>query len=216
MSKELYEEKRNKLVQDSIKPLDVDEEITSAFLQIPRHEFVPDDLKNSSYEDIALPIGEGQTISQPSLVALMTNLLGLKKSDKVLEVGTGSGYQAAILSKLVKEVFTIERIKDLADRAEKTLKKLGCQNVHVFEGDGSLGLTKFAPYDGIIVTAGARGVPKPLSDQLVQGGRIVIPVGKDIWNQKLMVGEKQNGRLELSEVESVRFVPLIGEHGWRD
>jgi len=204
-----FDEKRKALVEGFIIPLRIELKITNVLGKVPRHEFIAPEYRDSVYENNALPIGEGQTISQPSLVALMTNLLELKGSERVLEVGTGSGYQAAILSYLVKEVYTIERIQLLAKKAIKTLKKLKINNVFVYVGDGSLGLPKYAPYDAIIVTAGANKIPKPLVDQLKDGGRIVIPVGEDRVNQKLTVGYKRQGVLETKEIENVRFVPLI-------
>jgi protein-L-isoaspartate(D-aspartate) O-methyltransferase len=211
-----YDKKLERLVKEHIKPLGVEQRIIEAFQKVPRHEFIPNEYKDSAYEDNALPIGEGQTISQPSLVALMTASLGLSGNEKVLEIGAGSGYQAAILSGLAKEVFTVERVKKLVQKAKNTLERLGYDNVRVYEADGTLGLPKYAPFDGIIVTAGAKDVPESLENQLKEGGRMVIPVGKDMWDQRLMVGQKNEGKLELTEVEPVRFVPLIGEQGWRD
>ena len=211
-----FDQKRKMLVEDYIRPLRIEGKILNVFGKVPRHEFIPHEYRGSAYENNALPVGEGQTISQPSLVAIMTQALGLKGHEKILEIGTGSGYQAAILSYLVKEVYTIERIKLLAQKATKTLEKLQIKNVYVFEGDGSLGLAKYAPYDAIIVTAGAHEIPNSLVDQLKTNGKIVIPVGESKTDQKLIVGQKKKGRLETEEVEPVRFVPLIGKYGWKD
>ena len=204
------------LVRDYIRPLRIEKKILNVFGKVPRHEFIPHKYRDSAYENNALPVGEGQTISQPSLVALMTDYLDLSGKEKVLEIGTGSGYQAAILSYLAKEVYTIERIKLLAKKSIEILEKLQIKIVYVFEGDGSLGLAKYAPYDAIIVTAGAREIPNSLVDQLKTNGKIVIPVGESKTDQKLIVGQKKKGRLETEEVEPVRFVPLIGKYGWKD
>lgn len=211
-----FDQKRKMLVEDYIRPLRIEGKILNIFGKVPRHEFIPHEYRDSAYENNALPVGEGQTISQPSLVAIMTQALGLKGHEKILEIGTGSGYQAAILSYLAKEVYTIERIKLLAQKSIEILEKLQIKNVYVFEGDGSLGLPKYAPYDAIIVTAGAREIPNSLVDQLKTSGRIVIPVGESKIDQKLIVGRKNKGRLETEEVEPVRFVPLIGKYGWED
>lgn len=191
-----------------------DKRVLEAFSKVPRSEFVrPSDIKKA-YEDIPLPIGEGQTISQPSLVALMTQELKLKGSEKVLEIGTGSGYQTAILSCLSKKVYSIERIASLANRAKKVLKKLGYKNIKVIIRDGTKGLKKYAPYDGIMVTAGANIIPKSLIDQLKERGRIVVPVGKTRTDQVLQVGIKNKRELKIQDIEPVKFVPLIGKYGW--
>ncbi len=213
-SSNTFDLKRKMLVERYIKPLSIERKIVTIFSRVPRHDFIPVEYKNLAYENNAIAIGKGQTISQPSLVALMTQALELKGNETVLEIGTGSGYQAAILSYLAQEVYTIERIDTLVQKAKKILKKLGISNVHAFKGDGSLGLPKYAPYDAIIVTAGAREIPKLLPDQLKEGGRIVIPVEQSKTNQKLVVGTKKKGRLDTEEVEPVRFVPLIGRYGW--
>ena len=166
---------------------------------VPRHEFVPERLRPDAYADQPLPIGHGQTISQPYVVAFMTERLEPKPMDRVLEVGTGSGYQAAVLAGLVAEVYTIEIISDLAQRAAADLKRLGCTNVHVRAGDGYQGWPEAAPFDGIIVTCAPERVPQPLIDQLKDGGRIIIPVGR-AWSQDLVLLRKRSGKLEQQAV----------------
>ena len=178
--------------------------------RVPRHEFVPDRVRSAAYDDGPLPIGYGQTISQPYIVALMTEKLAPRLTDRVLEIGTGSGYQAAVLAALVKEVYTIEIIEPLAERAAADLKRLGCTNVFVRAGDGYQGWAEAAPFDAIIVTCAPEQVPQPLINQLKDGGRIVIPVGP-AGNQQLVLLRKQGNRLEKSEVIPVRFVPMTGE-----
>ena len=180
---------------------------------VPRHEFVPEEFHDRAYGDFPLAIGEGQTISQPYMVGVMTQELRLEPSDVVLEIGAGSGYQAAILSRLVSKVYSIERRKSLARLAETTLRKVGCENVEIICGDGSGGLPEKAPFDGIIVTAGAPDVPEALLDQLAEGGRLVIPVGRKKL-QMLKRITKREGRFSTGEVTSCVFVPLIGEFGW--
>lgn len=205
-------QKRRVLVEDSIKPAGVtDKRILRAFVDIPRHLFVKPEYKNDAYLDIPLPIGKGQTISQPSLVALMTQALELKGKENVLEIGTGSGFQAAILSKLVKKVYTVEIIAQLARNAKKILEKLGIKNVQVEVADGSLGLPKFAPYDAIIVTAAAAAIPKTLIGQLKNNGRLVIPVGKSVADQTLKLVNKKDSIINIKDIGSVAFVPLVGK-----
>lgn len=179
--------------------------------KVPRHEFVPVEYRSFAYEDSPLPIGEGQTISQPYIVALMTECLSLEGEEKVLEVGTGSGYQAAILSELSKEVYTIEILEPLAKRAEELLPKLGYRNVKVKCGDGYLGWEEYAPFDGIIVTCAPDHIPQPLIDQLAEGGRMVIPVGGVHFLQVLKLIEKREGKVTVSSVVPVRFVPMTGD-----
>lgn len=208
-----YQKQRKKLVNTYIKPQVKDRRIIKAFLTTPRHKFLPTEFRDKAYLDIALPIDKGQTISQPSLVALMSELLNLKGNEKVLEVGTGSGYQAAILSHLVKDLYTVEIIPQLARKAQRVLAEVGIKNVHVKIADGTLGLPDYAPYDAIIVTAGAKKIPKALVDQLKESGRMVIPVG-ELGDQTLLVGTKRKGVLITQEIEPVRFVPLTGKHGW--
>jgi protein-L-isoaspartate(D-aspartate) O-methyltransferase len=184
--------------------------VLAAIAKVPREEFVPADVKASSYADQPLPIGEGQTISQPYVVAFMTEQLRLSSGDRVLEIGTGSGYQAAILSELAAEVYTIEIIAPLAKRAEATLQRLGYKNVHVRVGDGYKGWPEHAPFDAITVTCAPDHVPQPLVDQLKEGGRMIIPVG-GFGNQELYLLEKKNGQLQRRAVLPVRFVPMTGE-----
>ena len=192
-----------------------DARVLAAMRAVPRHEFVPDQFFEEAYDDHPLPVGEGQTISQPYIVALMTSHLELTGKEKVLEIGTGSGYQAAVLSRLAKEVHTVERIPELASKAEATLKQLGYVNVIVHVGDGSLGWPEAAPYDRIIVTAAAPSVPVALTDQLKVGGRLIIPVGER-WHQVLEEWKKTVSGLEKKEVLSVVFVPLLGQKGWQE
>ena len=216
MSDNHYSLLRKRLVEEYVKPAGVtDRRILNAVATVPRHAFVPRQFRKDAYRDIPLPIGNGQTISQPSLVALMTQYLSLQRDTTVLEIGTGSGYQAAILSLLAKKVYTIERITTLAKRALRNLKKLTYSNVEVIAANGTLGLPEKAPFDGIIVTAGAPEIPQTLIDQLKEGGRIVIPVGRSQMDQQLLVGIKKKGKLTTKIVELVRFVPLIGEKGWQ-
>jgi len=178
--------------------------------KVPRHEFVPEKFKPQAYEDGPLPIGHGQTISQPYIVAFMTERLEPKTTDRVLEIGTGSGYQAAVLSELVAEVYTIEIVEPLAQRAEADLKRFGYKNVTVRAGDGYKGWPEAAPFDAVIVTCAPEKVPQPLVEQLKDGGRMIIPVGP-IWDQELILLRKQGGRLEKRAVLPVRFVPMTGE-----
>lgn len=198
------------LIDERVIPAGVtDERVVGAMRSVPRHMFVPAGYRESAYVDGALPIGNGQTISQPSLVGLMTQMLEIKPTDKVLEIGTGSGYQAAILAELAKEVYTIERIGRLAKQARQTLIKLGYDNVRVIEADGSKGYPKAAPYNAMLVTAAADKIPTPLEEQLADGGRILVPLKKGIFGQVLMLGERQDGEIEYHERQWVRFVPLI-------
>ncbi len=190
-----------------------DERVLEAMRTVPRHMFVPPALLPRAYDDSPLPTSEGQTISQPYIVAWMTELLRLKGDEVVLEVGTGSGYQAAILAMLARQVYTIERIAGLADSARSLLSELGLDNVEVVVGDGTRGLPEHAPYQGIIVTAGGPRVPDALVEQLDEGGRLVIPVGPSSL-QTLTVVEKRGGRVITEQKGSCVFVPLIGQHGW--
>ncbi len=192
-----------------------DERVLAAMRTVPRHEFVPDDVRFSAYDDRPLPIGHGQTISQPFIVAFMTEQLKPQPTDKVLEIGTGSGYQAAILSGLVKEVFTIEIVEPLAKRAEADLRRLNYTNVFVKAGDGYKGWPEHAPFDAIIVTCAPDQVPQSLVEQLKEGGRMVIPVGPDGGVQELYLLEKHGGEVRRKSVLPVRFVPMTREGGAR-
>lgn len=183
--------------------------VMGAFKQVPRHEFVPEDMRDLAYDNGPLPIGEGQTISQPYIVALMTDLLALKPDDVVLEVGTGSGYQAAILSRLARQVYSIEIIEALATAARVRLQRLGYANVEVRAADGYHGWTEHAPFDAIMVTAAAPSIPAPLIDQLRPGGRLVIPVGLPYQQQELILLEKiDDKRIHTRDILGVAFVPL--------
>jgi protein-L-isoaspartate(D-aspartate) O-methyltransferase len=202
---------RQRMVQQQLKGRDIkDERVLTAMAKVPREEFVPPDSRGASYADGPLPIGYGQTISQPYIVAFMTEELRLKPSDRVLEIGTGSGYQTAILAELVADVYTIEIVEPLAKNAEATLQRLGYKDMHVKAGDGYKGWPEAAPFDAIIVTCAPDRVPQPLTDQLKDGGRMIIPVGER-FAQELYLLEKKNGRLKESAVLPVRFVPMTRE-----
>ncbi len=209
LSEDIFTSKRISMVSKQIKARGIkDLKILETMEKVPRHEFVPANKKSSAYEDHPLSIGEGQTISQPYIVALMTELLGITENDRILEIGTGSGYQAAIIAELAKEVYSIEIIEELARRAEDTLKKLGYSNIKIKHADGYLGWKKYAPFDGIIVTCAPENVPQPLIDQLAEGGRMVIPVGGVYEVQDLVVLEKRKGEMRRRSVTGVRFVPM--------
>lgn len=210
----LVREIRNDVAQTSfyIGRSKLDERVMQALATVPRHRFVPDHLQRYAYDNRPLPIGHGQTISQPFIVALMTDLLEPQPDDVVLEVGTGSGYQAAILSGLVDQVYTIEIIEALADEAGERLQSLGFDNVETRLGDGYFGWEEHAPFDSIIVTAAATHVPPPLIGQLKTGGRMVIPVGSRFTTQWLLLLQKDDdGRIVTRQIAPVRFVPLTGE-----
>ena len=198
---------RNQLVAGGIR----NPEVLQAMTDVPRHEFVPSALRPYAYADGPLPIGHGQTISQPFIVAYMTQALELTKQESVLEVGTGSGYQAAILGKLAKEVYSIEIVPPLAESARGVLSKLGFENVHVRLGDGYLGWPEKAPFDAIIVTCAPDHVPEPLISQLKEGGRLVIPVGEAGGVQQLVLLRKRNGQISKDKMLDVRFVPMTGK-----
>lgn len=209
-----FENLRIEMVENQIIKRGIsDKKVIEAFLKVPREEFVPENLKECAYDDTPLPIGEGQTISQPYIVALMTEALKLKEKEKVLEIGTGSGYQSAILAEIGCEVFSIERIEILAVRAEKILKKLGYK-VKIKVGDGTLGWEEYSPYDKIIVTAASPEVPDTLLKQLSEKeGRLIIPVG-DRYIQDLILIIKTKDKLEKINLGGCQFVPLIGKKGW--
>jgi protein-L-isoaspartate(D-aspartate) O-methyltransferase len=188
--------------------------VMAAMAKVPRHEFVPPDQRRNAYANRPLPIGMGQTISQPYIVALMTDLMAVKPTDKVLEIGTGSGYQAAVLAELANTVYTIEIVEPLAREAAERLKDLGYRNIVTKAGDGYQGWPEHAPYDAIMVTAAPRDVPQPLIDQLKPGGRLVVPVGGQFAGQTLLLIEKQpDGKLTRREILAVRFVPLTNKAG---
>lgn len=201
---------REQMVESQIKARGVkDPRVLSAMLKVERHLFVPQEYQSLAYNDQPLPIGEGQTISQPYIVALMTELLELKGEEKVLEVGTGSGYQAAILAELAKEVYTIEIIETLANSAKKLLTELGYKNIFVKTGDGYLGWPEASPFDAIIVTCAPDHIPRPLLEQLKEGGRLVIPVGT--YSQELKKITKHRDQFETKDITPVIFVPMTGE-----
>jgi protein-L-isoaspartate(D-aspartate) O-methyltransferase len=189
--------------------------ILRAFDVVPRHLFLPAAVQHRAYEDVPLPIGFGQTASQPSLQALYMQVLGLQPGDRVLEVGTGSGFQTAVLAQLVGHVYSIERINELAARARATIESLRISNVAVLVGDGTVGWTRYSPYDAILVAAAAPSVPGALVDQLAPGGRLVAPVG-DRREQKLTLVRKTESGVETEDVTAVSFVPLVGRFGWPD
>lgn len=211
-----YLEARREMVQLLRDRAITDERVLNAMMQVERHLFVPIPLRNHAYDDAALPIGEGQTISQPYTVAIMTEGLRLNEQDKVLEVGTGSGYQAAILAAMGVRVFTVERIPLLLKTARQTLDGLNVRFVSMLS-DGTMGWREFAPYDGILVTAGAPEIPKPLVEQLKVGGRLVVPVGSHDY-QQLKIVTKISEADEFSVVVKAdfKFVPLIGKEGWHE
>ena len=209
-----FEDMRRRMVEEQLAGRGIsDKKILDAFGKVPRHLFVPDEYRAAAYADYPLPTGSGQTISQPYMVALMTERLALSGGERVLEVGTGSGYQAAILAEIAAEVYSIERFEALAAESKKILESLGYNNFKVKAGDGTLGWEENSPYDGIIVTAGAPGIPESLVKQLKSGGRLVIPIGGS-FGQVLTIVEKEGQLLKKSEVCGCVFVPLIGKEGW--
>jgi protein-L-isoaspartate(D-aspartate) O-methyltransferase len=190
-----------------------DQRVLEAMRKVPRHLFVEEALRDRAYGDYPLPIGEGQTISQPYMVGIMTQLLRLTGQEKVLEIGTGSGYQTAVLAELARRVCSVERIPSLAARARVTLEALGYTNVWVRTADGTLGWPDEAPFDGVVVSAGAPSVPEPLFEQLAEGGRMVVPVG-DATSQTLTVVERVDGKMRTTTDAGCVFVKLIGKYGW--
>lgn len=209
-----FAEARRLMVEHQIRARGVsNESVLAAMRKVPRHFFVPEDLRYAAYGDHPLPIGGGQTISQPYIVAVMTELLSPGPDDRVLEIGTGSGYQAAVLGEIAREVWSVERIASVAAQARRNLEATGARNVHVVVGDGTLGLPEHAPYDGIIVTAAAPSVPEPLFDQVGDGGRIVAPVGSR-GLQDLVCYTRRGDEFVRRLWGGVVFVPLIGAHGW--
>jgi len=201
-------------VQEQLRRRDItDERLLAVMAEVPRHYFVDDAMRARAYGDHPLPIGAGQTISQPYIVAYMTQALDLKGDENVLEIGTGSGYQAAILSRLCQQVYTVERFNSLLAAARKIFDKLRYYNIRSKSDDGTIGWPENGPYDAIIVTAGGPIIPEPLIDQLADPGRLIMPVG-DQHIQELQLLEKKDGQTTVSKLISVRFVDLVGEHGW--
>ncbi len=209
-----YQALRDAMVRAQLIPRRIiDDAVLRAMASVPRHLFVAPALAERAYEDCALPIGEGQTISQPYIVALMAQLLELTGSERVLEIGTGSGYAAAVLSRLAGEVYTVERVAPLAQQAEARLRALGYRNIHIFHDDGSAGLPAYAPFDAIAVPAASPWVPLPLREQLAEGGRLIIPIGGRS-EQMLVRLRRQSHTIRSERVGQVRFVPLLGAHAW--
>jgi protein-L-isoaspartate(D-aspartate) O-methyltransferase len=205
---------RQKMVNAQLRARGIgDEKVLAAMEKVPRHLFVADEYRESAYEDHPLPIGAGQTISQPYIVAFMLEALALDASEMVLEIGTGSGYQAALLAELARQVYSVERIESLAHGAEEILQHLGYTNVRLILGDGSYGLSEHAPFDAIVVSAAAPTIPQALLEQLREGGRMVIPVGPAAAQELKLVGKQDSGAV-VTNLEGCRFVPLIGEQGY--
>jgi protein-L-isoaspartate(D-aspartate) O-methyltransferase len=203
---------RARMVRKDLKGRGIkDKKVLEVMGSVPRHLFVEGRIKSKAYADHPLPIGEGQTISQPYVVALMTELLRLKPGERALEIGTGSGYQAAVLAEITEEVYTIEIRVGLARKARERLKQLGYEKIKVKHADGYYGWEEFAPFDAIIITAAANHIPPPLIKQLNEGGRLIIPLGSTIYYQTLTLVTKVKGKLEVDQITGVRFVPMVGE-----
>lgn len=210
-----FKELREFMVNTQLIPRGIkDERVLNVMKRVPRHLFVDESLQYKAYEDMALPIGEGQTLSQPYMVAIMTELLELKGNERVLEIGTGSGYQAVILAELSREVYTVERIASLAQQAEERFQSLSYTNIHVRVSNGTLGWPDESPFDRIIITAGTQKIPDPLMEQISEEGFIIAPVG-DRFSQQLLRIKKSRGRLFEEYHTPCVFVPLIGEYGWK-
>jgi len=211
-----YEAARRSMVETQIHRRGIhNANVLASMTSVPRHEFVPSEFRRRAYEDAPLPIGDGQTISQPYMVAAMTAALHLGGKERVLEIGGGCGYQAAVLSSLAKEIITIEYRAELATAAAERLARLGYANVHVHCGDGTLGLPELAPFNAILVAAGAPALPGPLLTQLADGGRMVVPVGS-LENQELQLIERSHDTFRTTVLDTCRFVPLIGAYGWKE
>jgi protein-L-isoaspartate(D-aspartate) O-methyltransferase len=209
---DIYMEKRHAMVQKDLKGRGIkDPKVLEVMEKISRHLFVDESLRSKAYADHPLPIGEGQTISQPYVVALMTEALRLKPDDRVLEIGTGSGYQAAVLAEIASQVYTVEIRQSLAETAAKRLEDLGYKNVKVKYGDGYFGWEDHAPFDAIIITAATNHIPPPLIKQLKEGGRMILPLGSTFFHQTLTLATKVRGELKMEQMGPVVFVPLIGE-----
>lgn len=209
----MYERERNELIDSIMEKGIKDEQVLAAMRKVPRHEFVQKVMISHAYADVALPIGYGQTISQPYTVAVMTEKLKLNKGNKILEIGTGSGYQAAILNEMGMQVFSIERNEDIYRRVQKFLEDRSLR-IHCRCSDGTIGWSEFAPYDGIIVTAGSPSIPENLKKQLKVGGRLVIPVGDRTTQSLKILHKTSDSEFEISEIANFAFVPLIGREGW--
>ena len=210
-----FEQERKRMAEDQLIPRGInDKRVLEAFMKVPRHKFIPERYIDEAYGDYPISIGEGQTISQPYMVALMSQCLALKGADKVLEIGTGSGYQAAILAELANNVYTIERFSNLSKGANHTLQDSGYVNIRLKVGDGSLGWEEFAPYDGIIVTCAAPSIPKPLKEQLKENGRLVIPMGGS-FSQTLKIIRRRGDTFTEEDICGCVFVPLVGKYGWK-
>jgi protein-L-isoaspartate(D-aspartate) O-methyltransferase len=211
-----FEKERLRMVEEQVLGRGVrDERVLAAMRKVPRHEFLPEAMRGMAYADNALPIGENQTMSQPYMVGLMTELLGLTGKERVLEVGTGSGYQAAVLAELCSKVYTVERVKILAEKARVVLDRLGYRSVAIKVYDGTYGWKEMAPFDAIMVTAGTPEIPAPLVEQLRVGGRMVIPVGERATQRLIKVVRTTEGPVMETSIPCV-FVPLIGAHGWKE
>ena len=212
MNPDFYTKQRSRMVRDQIESRGIrNRPVLNAMRVVPRHLFVPEGSRNAAYDDYPLPIGQDQTISQPYIVAYMSEQLELRGDEKVLEIGTGSGYQTAVLSELAKDVYTIEFIATLAEAARERLKELHYDNVHLKSGDGYAGWAEHAPFDAIIVTAAADHIPPALIKQLKEGGRLVLPLGSTTYFQTLTLLTRKNGKTEIQHLLGVAFVPLIGE-----
>lgn len=204
---------RKRMVKEQLLPRGIsDKAVLNVFSKVERDRFIPEELKVSAYADYPVPIGEGQTISQPFIVALMTESLGLSGTERVLEIGSGSGYQTAILAELAREVYSIERFDGLGERAKRVLDELGYKNIKIKIGDGTLGWPEEAPFDRIIITAASPQIPLPLSEQLKEGGRMVLPLGESFSQVLTLVG-KVDGKLNSKDICGCVFVPLVGEYG---
>ena len=212
MAEDPYPQKRHAMIENDIKGRGIkDKKVIEVMGRVPRHLFVDRSLRDKAYGDYPLPIGEGQTISQPYVVALMTEALKLRPTDRVLEIGTGSGYQAAVLAEIVKEVYTIEIRKSIADNAAQRLKDLGYRNVKVKYADGYSGWQEYAPFDAIIITASVNHIPPPLIKQLKESGRLILPLGSTVYYQTLTLVTKKRDNLGVEQMGPVAFVPMTGE-----
>ena len=215
MDKADFQRLRNLMVDTQLIPRGIgDPHVLQAMRKVPRHLFMDESMWYRAYDDMALPVGEGQTISQPYMVAVMTELLRLTGEERVLEIGTGSGYQAAVLAEISREVYSIERIRSLSERAGEHLRSIGYLNIRLKVGDGTLGWPEAAPFDRILITAGSPEIPEPLAEQLSEGGLILAPVG-DRYSQQLVRGIKQKGKLSKEFHTPCVFVPLVGRYGWK-